>query len=126
MSRNDGKTTLCYMVGSLSLDEEPEYSGWWSYDNPADVDDDPEKMWDFDYEQVDQTYDQNGTVTTTFRGTFNHKDGVAKDEFVLVETIDSPCTYTGRGESDFGEYTIVGECINGELDSAEFIFRKLV
>ena len=126
MSRNDGKTTLCYMVGSLSLDEEPEYSGWWSYDNPADVDDDPEKMWDFDYEQVDQTHDRDGTVTTTFRGTFNHKDGVAKDEFVLVETIDSPCTYTGRGESDFGEYTIVGECINGELDSAEFVFRKLV
>ena len=50
-----------------------------------------------------------------------------QDEFVLhCDTIDSPCTYTGRGESDFGEYTIVGECINGELDSAEFIFRKLV
>ena len=56
-----------------------------------------------------------------------HKDGVAKDEFVLhCDTIDSPSTYTGRGESDFGEYTIVGECINGELDSAEFKFRKLV
>ena len=112
------------MVGSLSLDEEPEYSGWWSYDDPAD--DEPEEMWDFHYEQVDQTHDRDGTVTTTFRGTFNHKDGVAKDEFVLVDTIDSPCTYTGRGESDFGEYTIVGECINGELDSAEFTFRKLV
>jgi len=50
-----------------------------------------------------------------------------KDEFVLhCDTIDSPSTYTGRGESDFGEYTIVGECINGELDSAEFTFRKLV
>ena len=127
MSRNDGKTTLCYMVGSLSLDEEPEYSGWWSYDNPADLDDEPEEMWDFHYEQVDQTCDERTrTVTTTFRGTFNHKDGVAKDEFVLVETIDSPCTYTGRGESDLGKYTIVGEITDAELDSAGLSLRKLV
>ena len=124
MSRNDGKTTLCYMVGSLSLDEEPEYSGWWSYDDPAD--DEPEEMWDFHYEQVDQTHDRDGTVTTTFRGTFNHKDGVAKDEFVLhVDTI-SGVYFEGRGESDFGEYTIVGEITDAELDSAGLSLRKLV
>ena len=66
-------------------------------------------------------------MTTTFRGTFHHKDGVAKDEFVLhCDTIDSPSTYTGRGESDFGEYTIVGEITDAELDSAGLRLRKLV
>ena len=69
---------------------------------------------------------RNGTVTTTFRGTFNHKDGVAKDEFVLVETIDSPCKYTGRGESDLGKYAIEGEITDAELDSAGLRLRKLV
>ena len=84
-------------------------------------------MWDFHYEQVDRTCDENDrTVTTPFRGTFNHKDGVAKDEFVLVATHDSPCTYTGRGESDFGKYTIVGEITDAELDSAGLSLRKLV
>ena len=42
------------------------------------------------------------------------------------DTIDSPCTYTGRGESDFGEYTIVGEITDAELDSAGLSLRKLV
>ena len=100
----------------------------WSYDDPAECDDEPEESWLFEYKVVDQTCNPDDrTETITFRGTFLHKDGVAKDEFVLhCDTIDSPSTYTGRGESDFGEYTIVGECINGELDSAEFRFRKLV
>ena len=100
-------------------------SSWWSYDDPKD--DEPEETWDFHYEQVDKTYDRNDrTETITFRGTFNHKDGVAKDEFVLVATHDSPCTYTGRGESDFGKYTIVGEIVDPELDGAGLNLRKLV
>jgi hypothetical protein len=129
MSHTDGgKTTLCYMHGSLSLDEDQIFEGEWSYDDPAECDDEPEESWLFEYKVVDQTCNPDDrTETNTFRGTFLHKDGVAKDEFVLhCDTIDSPSTYTGRGESDFGEYTIVGECINGELDSAEFTFRKLV
>ena len=107
---------------------QPERDRVWSYDDPAECDDEPEESWLFEYKVVDQTCNPDGrTETITFRGTFLHKDGVAKDEFVLhCDTIDSPSTYTGRGESDFGEYTIVGECINGELDSAEFTFRKLV
>ena len=125
MSQTNGKTTLCYMCGSIGYEEETDYSGWWSYDDPKD--DEPEETWDFHYEQVDQTCDERTrTVTTTFRGTFNHKGGVAKDEFVLVETIDSPCKYTGRGESDLGKYTIVGEITDAELDSAGLRLRKLV
>ena len=60
MSKNDGKTTLCYMVGSIGYDEETDYSGWWSYDDPKD--DEPEETWDFHYEQVDKR-----TIGTTGR-----------------------------------------------------------
>ena len=36
------------------------------------------------------------------------------------------CVFTGRGESDLGKYTIVGEITDAELDSAGLSLRKLV
>ena len=125
MSQTNGKTTLCYMCGSIGYEEETDYSGWWSYDDPKD--DEPEETWDFHYEQVDKTYDRNDrTETITFRGTFNHKDGVAKDEFVLHVDDEHGCVFTGRGESDLGKYAIEGEITDAELDSAGLRLRKLV
>ena len=127
MSQTDGKTTLCYMHGSLSLDEDQIFEGEWSYDDPAECDDEPEDSWLFEYEVVDQTLNPDDrTETITFRGTFLHKDGVAKDEFVLHVDDEHGCVFTGRGESDFGKYTIVGEIVDPELDSAGLNLRKLV
>ena len=36
MSQTNGKTTLCYMCGSIGYEEETDYSGFWSYDDPKD------------------------------------------------------------------------------------------
>ena len=115
------------MHGSLSLDEDQIFEGEWSYDDPAECDDEPEESWLFEYKVVDQTCNPDDrTETITFRGTFLHKDGVAKDEFVLHVDDEHGCVFTGRGESDLGKYTIVGEIVDPELDSAGLNLWKLV